>query len=54
MVPPSFLLINHLYNFFSVPFLNSNIFLLKEMLDLYIAFVYVKSGFQFMRSPDAN
>lgn len=53
-IPPFFLLINHLYNFFSLPFLYSNIFLFKEMSDLYIAFVYVKSGFRFMRSPDAN
>lgn len=53
-IPPFFLLINHLYNFFRLPFLDSNIFLFNEMSDLYIAFVYVKSGLQFMRSPDAN
>ena len=52
MVSP-FLVINHNYNFFS-SFLDSNILLLKEMLDLYIAYVYVKSGFQFMKSSDVN
>ena len=53
-IPPFFLLINHFYNFFSLPSLHSDIFLFKEMSDLYIAFVYVKSGFRFMRSPDGN